>query len=84
MAQARGWTRTPDAAKVEDWTLEQYLELPVELGIIHAPTKTAGMQAKDFRNLIHPGRSKRLLIKCSRGIAYAALAAMDFVITEAS
>lgn len=50
------------------------------LGIMKKETASQTRLAKDFRNLIHPGRSQRLAQKCDRGTAYAAAASVEFVI----
>lgn len=38
--------------------------------------------AKDFRNLIHPGREVRKQMRCDRGTAHASFAALNLVISD--
>jgi len=63
----------------EDWVLHQYITVALQLKIITPETATQASQAKDFRNLIHPGRAKRKGQSCDRGTALAALAAAELV-----
>lgn len=74
-------TRQPDA-NIERWDLHEYVEVAEELGVIGGATATQARQAKDFRNLIHPGRAARLGQKCDRATALAALAAVEFVVRD--
>lgn len=57
------------------WMLEQYVELAGELPVLSAAAANASMLAKDFRNLIHPGRAERLQQRATRGTAAQGLAA---------
>jgi hypothetical protein len=43
----------------DDWVLHNYIEVAAYLGIIKPDTVTEARLAKDFRNLIHPGRLKK-------------------------
>jgi hypothetical protein len=57
------------------WVLEQYIEVARELPVLSAAAANASMLAKDFRNLIHPGRAERLQQRASQGSAAQGLAA---------
>ncbi len=63
----------------EDWVLHQYIAVASQLNLIEPETATQARQAKDFRNLIHPGRAKRKGQRCDRGTALAALSAAELV-----
>lgn len=63
----------------EDWMLHMYVEVAAALTLIAPDTATMVRLAKDFRNLIHPGRAARLGQKCDRPTALAALAAAEAV-----
>src|SRR5688572_4523316 len=67
---------------LNDWTLHHYAEVAGRLKIVSKDTLTQVRLAKNFRNLIHPGRSTRLSRKCDRGTALAALAAVEMVVTD--
>jgi hypothetical protein len=69
--------RTP--TNLVDWSLHQYAEVAASLGLISSETVAQVRLGKDFRNLIHPGRSIRLSRKCDRGTALASLAAVEMV-----
>lgn len=51
---------------LENWHLHEYIEVTKEIGIIKRETAIQSRLAKDFRNLIHPGRAFRLTQKCDR------------------
>jgi len=68
---------------LEDWDLHHYIEVAAEMGIIRSDdTATQLRLAKDFRNLIHPGRAIRLARKCDRPTALAASAGLGFLIRD--
>jgi hypothetical protein len=67
---------------LEDWVLHQYIEVAAELKLITAETATQCRLAKDFRNLIHPGRAQRLAQVCNRGTALSAMAAVEHVVND--
>jgi hypothetical protein len=67
----------------EEWDLHQYIEVAADLGLIEpADTLPQLRLAKDFRNLIHPGRSIRLARACDRPTALAAVAGLGFLIRD--
>ena len=68
-----------NAAQPENGSLATYIAVAAELDHIKPETATQAGLAKDFRNLIHPGREIRLNQKCDRGTARSALAALDLV-----
>jgi hypothetical protein len=74
-------TRKP-VGPLERWDLHDYIEIATQLGIIKSETTTQTRLAKDFRNLIHPGRAQRLAQKCDRATAFAAISAMDLVVRD--
>jgi hypothetical protein len=72
----------PSDSDPTTWGLGHYVEVAFEFRLIKEHTRVQCSQTKDFRNLIHPGRSQRLAMSCSRGTALAALAAVTLVIEE--
>lgn len=72
----------PPHANPERWVLHEYVEVAAHLDLIESETTALVRQAKDFRNLIHPGRAIRLGQKCDRATALAALAAVEFVVRD--
>ena len=81
LIQRRVLTRNPGPnLEDRDWNLHAFVEVAAELGILSPESAAAVRQAKDFRNLIHPGRAQRLGQACNRGTALAAVAALEFVI----
>ena len=75
---SKTFTRQPDA-NPERWDLHHYVEVAAHLGIIISETATLVRLAKDFRNLIHPGKAIRVGQKCDRATALGALAAVEAV-----
>ena len=73
-----------DAANPESlaWGLAKYIPVAEQLKVISPPTAQQARLAQDFRNLIHPGRQIRLQMKCDRGTARSALAAVDLAIRD--
>ena len=67
---------------LDDWNLNLLIQAARNLGYIQSNTERAAMLAKDFRNLIHPGRGKRLQQACDRGTALLALGALEHVIRD--
>jgi hypothetical protein len=73
-----GLTSNP-GQNLEKWTLYQLIYVAEEIGVITRDTATQSRLAKDFRNLIHPGRSARKQQICDRGTALSAVAAIEHV-----
>jgi hypothetical protein len=68
--------------ELEQWHLHQFIEVAAEGRIISADTAYQVRLAKDFRNLIHPGRASRLGQMCDRGTALAAVGAVELVVRD--
>ncbi len=66
----------------ERWDLKQFIEVTAHLGRIKAATKTSALLAKDFRNLIHPGRVARTGQECNRATALSTVAALEHVVND--
>ena len=69
-------------ANLEKWNLHEFTEVAANLGIIKADTTIETRLAREFRNLIHPGRTLRLGKKCDRGTALSSVAALDHVVRD--
>ncbi len=72
----------PSLLESREWDLHGYIQVAEKLGVIKPDTATAARLAKDFRNLIHPGRALRLAQKCDRGTALSAVAGMELVVRD--
>jgi len=70
------------AADLERWNLHEYIAVAENLTIITPDTAVQTKLAKDFRNLIHPGRAQRLGQNCSRATALSAVAGVEFVVRD--
>ncbi len=66
----------------EEWNLHQYIEVAAAGNLIGKESIQLARVAKDFRNLIHPGRAQRLSQRCSRGTAFAVVSAIEHVIDD--
>lgn len=73
--------RQPNADH-QRWDLNDYIAVTGHMGLVMPTTVTQASQAREFRNLIHPGRAQRLGQKCDRATALAALAAVEFVVRD--
>jgi hypothetical protein len=65
-----------------DWGLANYLAVASELAIIDKDSFHVGQIAKDFRNLIHPGRAIREGVRCDRGTAMTTTGALELVMRD--
>ena len=72
--------------QLEKWDLNAFTEVaaicPTDAPSIQSDTTTQIKLAKDYRNLIHPGRTIRLSKRCDRGTALAATAALEMVVRD--
>lgn len=66
------------------WDLSHFIEVAAEMKFIDSETHTAANLARNFRNLIHPGRATRLKQRCDRGTTYSAVGALEHVIRDLS
>lgn len=73
---------SPAPTDLTDWNLHQLTEVANVLGVIEGATAAQCRVAKNFRNLIHPGRALRLAQDCDRGTAFATTAAVDHVVRD--
>jgi hypothetical protein len=69
---------------IERWDLAELITVAHELNLIDAATRKQADLARDFRNLIHPGRAQRTGPACDRGTALTALAAVELVVRDLS
>ncbi|HKV38431.1 MAG TPA: hypothetical protein VJX67_04395 [Blastocatellia bacterium] len=64
------------------WSLDPFIEVAGNLHLITANTVAQCRIAREFRNLVHPGKAQRLGVVCNRGTAHSAIAAMEQVIAD--
>lgn len=76
--------RKPKTWKIVDWNLAHLVEVAVDIGVIEPHSAEQSRLAKDFRNLIHPGKGARLSQKCDRATALSAVAAVEHVVRDLS
>lgn len=69
---------------IEQWDLHNYIDAAYHMNLIKEITKTQALLAKDFRNLIHPGREIRMEQECTEAAALSALAGLMHVIEDLS
>lgn len=62
--------------------LNDYIEMSIGEDRISDESKELAIMAKNFRNLIHPGREKRLEQRCTKSTALASLAAAERIIED--
>lgn len=78
-AMQSGTLRASPPSDLEVWNLHQFIEVGAEMGLLNPDTRIAARLAKEFRNLIHPGRALRLGQVCDRATALSAVAALEHV-----
>jgi hypothetical protein len=77
-------TRKMSVNDIDRWDLDQFIEVAAQLNLLKPDTCSAAKLAKNFRNLIHPGRATRLAQTCDRATALSALAGLEHVIRDLS
>lgn len=75
------FSRRPDT-NLDELRLPDYIELAEGMKLIKPDTAEQARLAKNFRNLIHPGRAVREGQTCDRATARSALAAVDHVVRD--
>lgn len=68
--------------ELEAWNLGEYIEVALHLEYIRSDSAAQGRLAKDFRNLIHPGRAIRKDQLCNRATALSAIAAVEHAVAD--
>ncbi len=68
--------------KPNSWTFEQCIFVALAANTVSENTAKECLLTKNYRNLIHQGRTERKNQKCDRGTALVAIAAMEHVIKE--
>jgi hypothetical protein len=74
--------KTKASGSPDKWNLAQMIEAASLSGLIKENTATQADLARDFRNLIHPGKAQRLSTACNKGTAYGAIAAVELVASD--
>jgi len=72
------------ARPLEKWELHDLIDFAHAAQLISESTRAAANLSRDFRNLIHPGRSQRLSLKCNRSTALIGVGAAEAVIRDLS
>lgn len=73
---------TPVVPNLNRLHLPEFIHEAQIRNLIKADTVKAVELAKDFQNLIHPGRVARLGVVCDRGTAHMAIGAVNCVIRD--
>lgn len=79
---AGGLVRKKVADNPDEWSAGELIAIAHKLGVITDQARDQASLAKDFRNLIHPGRSIRVDQTCDRSTALTALAAAECLMRE--
>jgi hypothetical protein len=81
-ARGKGTLQDRPDREREKWSLIHFVEVTGELALIREKTVQAARLCNSYRNLIHPGRARRLGEKCHRGTALLAVAALEHVVSD--
>jgi hypothetical protein len=81
---ARAAVNSSASKNLDVWNLDVYIKVAKHLALIEDETGKQADLAREFRNLIHPGRAARLAKVCGRGTALSALAAVEFIVRDLS
>jgi hypothetical protein len=82
--RTQGTFQKAPAPDLDDWVLHQLTEVSAAVSLIQTETAAQCRIAKNFRNLIHPGRAARLAQRCDRGTAFSTVAAVEHVMRDLS
>jgi hypothetical protein len=74
--------RSAPVSNLNRWELGELVEVAREMQIITQDTYNVVSAARNFRNLIHPGRAERTGQTCDRSTAYNAISGIDRVIHD--
>jgi hypothetical protein len=66
----------------DEWRFVDLIAVATALKLITSNTSQQANLARDFRNLIHPGRAQRLGEVCDRATALTALAAVEHIVRD--
>jgi len=72
----------PKNSDIDHWDLTLFIEVTAHLKLLNSDTASAARLARNFRNLIHPGRAARLAQTCDRATAYSVIGALEHVIRD--
>ncbi len=70
--------------QIDEWKFYVLIKASEQLQFIKKDTAQLVELAKNYRNLIHPGRAARLSMICDRGTALSAVGALEGVIRDLS
>ena len=80
-AAAKRLAKIP-AADFDRWELFDFIAVAKELGVIGDSTFKQADTARDYRNLIHPGRASPKKQVCNRATALAVISGLEHVIND--
>ena len=72
----------PPPPRFDRWELSHFIAVAKELRAISESTFKQADTARDYRNLIHPGRAARVKQECNRATALAAVSGLEHVIND--
>ncbi len=81
-AVASGRMKATPSPSIDNWVLHTFITVAAEIGLIREDTKRQTEIAKDYRNLIHPGKAIRDQMTCDQASALAVLAGVEHVIRD--
>ena len=78
----KGAVRKNTKGSPENWNLPTYVQVSRQAGLITERTKQQALLAGDFRNLVHPGKTRREAVTCNRATALSVVAGLEHVISD--
>ncbi len=64
------------------WNLPTYVQVAAQAGLIAKRTQAQALLSGDFRNLIHPGKSRREAVECNKAAALSVVAGLEHVLVD--
>lgn len=81
-AIADGAVRKNTKGNPENWNLPTYVHVARQVGLITERTKQQALLAGDYRNLVHPGKTRREAVTCNRATALSVVAGLEHVVDD--
>lgn len=75
-------SRAPQESDIKKWTLENLIDVAVDLAIINPGAEKLGDAVRQYRNLIHPGNELRVGLKIEPEEAKIAVEVLNMVIRD--
>jgi len=64
------------------WNLPTYVHVSAEAGLVTGRTREQALLAGDYRNLVHPGKTRREAVECNKAAALSVVAGLEHILAD--